>query len=313
MPFEPNKDFNPSSIISNKINTSVSTESSLYSYLTAEAVPLTTESGPNTVEFYISYLLILAAIYALIMLVLNLMKNRNEATNKDNVTFDYYGKKEGGQIVHDVLTVEQRSLRWKFLLASTAVKAATWVKAPYMFALYNRVHKFTRSEIGILYALDNATGLFFGPIIGSLCDTYGRKKFCVLYCVLVIIHILLRITGSRNLAYLAQITTGICGVLVETAFESWVNFEASFLFETSDNGKRMKNSYLRELFTKQVNLDCFTSIILTGVATLLYLKYDIYYPFYACILFAIIAGLIIIILWKENDIAAFKLLEKEHE
>jgi hypothetical protein len=229
------------------------------------------------------------------------LKNRNEELNKQNITMDYYGA-QGSQIILDVLTEEQKSLRWRYLLVSTAIKAATWVKAPYLFALYNRIHGFTKSEIGILYSIDNATSLLLGPIVGSLCDIYGRKKFCVLYCGFIITHICLRITGIRSLAYFAQIFTGLCSILIDTAFESWVNFQSNSLFDIDENGKKEKNSFLRELFTKQVNIDCLCSILLTGVATYLYVKYDIFYPFYCCILFAFIAGLLIIFLWDENNI-----------
>jgi hypothetical protein len=259
------------------------------------------ETNPNTVDFYIVYIFILSILYAVIMLVQNFMKNRNE--NSLNVTFDYYGNKKGSQFVHDVLTNEQRDIRYKYLLVSVLVKAATWVKAPYLFALYNRVHGFTRSEIGYLMAVDNISSLILGPLLGGLADIYGRKKFCVLYCLAVMIHISLRITGNKTLAWGAQIITGICTCLLDMAFESWINFEANFLFPGSDEetAKRQKNSYLREIFTKQISLDCFCSIILTGIATVLYAQFNIFYPFYACILFAGIAGLVIMLMWNENQ------------
>jgi hypothetical protein len=55
-----------------------------------------------------------------------------------------------------------------------------------------------------------------------------------------------------------------------------------------------------------MDIDCFTSIILTGVATFLYMNYGIFYPFYACIFFAAISAVMIIIFWKENDISKIK-------
>jgi hypothetical protein len=261
------------------------------------------ETNPNTVDFYIVYILILSIIYSVLMLIQNFMKNRNEEMNRMNVTLDYYGAKVGTQVVHDVLTKEQRDIRFKYLLVSVMVKAATWVKAPYLFALYNRVHGFSRSEIGYLMAVDSVSSLVFGPILGGWADLYGRKKFCVLYCLCVMTHISLRITGDRTLACFAQIVTGICSCLLDSVFESWINFEANFLFPgmDEDTAKKMKNSYLREIFTKQISLDCFCSIILTGVATILYAQFNIFYPFYACIIFAGIAACTIIFLWDENQ------------
>src|ERR1700753_79121 len=167
----------------------------------------------NSLDYYITDIFILLLIYCTVLIVSTILKNKNDSNV--NVTLDYYGKNIGQQIVHDVLTEEQSSLRWRFLIASTAVKAATWVKAPYLFALYNRVHGFTRSEIGFLYAIDNISSLIIGPILGGLADVYGRKKFCVLYCVCVIIHISLRITGSQFLAYFAQVFTGVASALLD--------------------------------------------------------------------------------------------------
>lgn len=226
------------------------------------------ENNTNTLDYYLIYIFGLFLAYSGISMLTNLLKNRNE--EQLNVTLDYYGKKTGKQMIHDVLTEEQRYLRLRYLLISTTLKAATYVKSPYLFALYNRVHGFETSEIGVLYAIDNLSSLVFGPIFGSLSDLYGRKKFCVLYSICIVSQMLLRITGSQALAYPAQIITGMGSALADTVFESWLNFETNLLFTDDAEGKQMKNSYLRELFGKQMTLDCFCSIVLTGVATVLY-------------------------------------------
>ena len=88
------------------------------------------ETNPNTVDFYIVYILILSIIYSVLMLIQNFMKNRNEEMNRMNVTLDYYGAKVGTQVVHDVLTKEQRDIRFKYLLVSVMVKAALDESAP---------------------------------------------------------------------------------------------------------------------------------------------------------------------------------------
>ena len=112
----------------------------------------------------------------------------------------------------------------------------------------------------------------------------------------------------------AQFLTGVAGSLIETAFESWLNFEANFVFIDDTNGKREKNSFLREIFAKQVTIDCYSSIVLTGFASILYLNYGIIYPFYACIFFSLGAATIIFFLWKENDIPRLReMRKKEYE
>ena len=135
----------------------------------------------NKIEYYIYYLLSLIIIYIFLVLIFKQLNDNKLKKNKLNESFDFYGANEGLQIIHNELTPEQSSLRRKFLIASTLIKVSIWIKAPYMFALYSRLHQFTRPEIGILYLIENLTSLLIGPLIGSLCDLFGRKKFCVLY------------------------------------------------------------------------------------------------------------------------------------
>ena len=206
-------------------------------------------NNTNSVEYYFYYLISLAILY-IITLVLNGSIKKSFPNTTMNVSMDIYGKEQNIQIIHDALTLEQKDLRWNFLAVSSVIKAATWIKAPYMFALYNRIHKFTMAEIGVLYALDNLSGLIFGPIIGTLSDLYGRRKFALGYCFVVMTHIYLRITGQRPLAYPAQILAGISGSILETVFESWLNFEANLLFDKSQEGEMAKNNYLKEIFNK---------------------------------------------------------------
>lgn len=210
---------------------------------------ITSNNNTNSLEYYFYYLLTLAIIY-IIVLLLNAKIKKSFPNTTLNVSLDVYGKEQNIQIIHDQLTLEQKHLRWNFLAVSSVIKAATWIKAPYIFALYNRIHKFTMAEIGVLYAVDNLSGLIFGPIIGTLSDLYGRRKFAFAYCLIVMSHIYLRITGQRILAYPAQALNGISGAILDTVFESWLNFEANLLFDKSQEGEMKKNYYLKEIFNK---------------------------------------------------------------
>lgn len=267
----------------------------------------------NTIEYYAVYLVALVVGYVLLGVLFKMMSNKNEKQDKMNLSFDFYGKKDGVQVLHNELTPEQSSLRMKFLIASTLIKCAIWIKAPYMFALYNRLHGFTRPEIGILYLVENLTSLVLGPLIGSLCDLFGRKKFCVLYAFMLIFQLALRLTGSQTLAYPAQFFTGICSVLIDTSFESWLNFEANVIFTQDDDGKRQKNSYLREVFSKQIQLDCLASIVMSGTTTLIYVNYGIFYPFYFCMIVCFIAGVYMMVYWNENNIALVNTIKSDEQ
>ena len=229
----------------------------------------TDKPDTDSVQYYAHLIIILVVIYILLNLMFRLINNSNQRKDDKSYSFDYYGKTEKLQVIHDKLTPPQAKLRKQYLIALTLVKAAYWVKSPYVYALYNRLHKFTRAEIGILLVIENFSCIFFGPIIGTLCDIYGRKKFSLMYPIIVLVHISIRLTGNRPLAVCAQIIAGFGSILVDSAFESWFNFEASLLFRDREKEKQ-KNSYLREVFTKQIYIDCLTSIVLTSIATVLY-------------------------------------------
>jgi predicted MFS family arabinose efflux permease len=194
----------------------------------------------DSLEYYLLYISSLVFLYFSLTILTHFLKSNFEVPND---------LKEA--VNTEPQNIKQKQLRWKFLLVSIFIKASTWIKAPYLFALYNRIHGFSRNEIGVLYAIDNISSLISGPFFGSLCDLYGRKKFCMLFCIFVVLHITFRVTGVNDLAYLAQIISGFSGSLIETAFESWINFEANSLFKVnSPEGLKEKNSFLREIFTK---------------------------------------------------------------
>lgn len=204
----------------------------------------------NTIGYYLTYISLLFMGYVFVMIGAGLIKYKFKSTPK--APRDYFHDEEEDEIIFsiDKLNPEQSKLRFRYLLVSTAIRAAVWVKAPYIFALYNRLHGFTRGDIGILYAIDNSSALVMGPLLGSLGDIYGRKKFCFLYCLIVMTHISIRLTGSPTLAYCAQFLTGVSGALIETAFESWLNFEAALLFSDDVQGRKDKNLFLRDIFSK---------------------------------------------------------------
>ena len=232
-------------------------------------------SDYNSINYYMPYIMVLVIIYVCSGFVFKFLKNSYQTKKEENLnhSMDFHGAKDGVQVIHDVLTDDQQSLRIKFLVARTLVQASTWIKAPYLFALYNRLHGFPREEISVLYAVAQVTSLCLGPLFGSLCDVFGRKKFCVAYNFCLALQISLRLTGIRWVAFVAEFFTGICQILIDTAFESWLNFETNSLFDDNETGKMQKNSYLREIFSKQIAIDALSSIALTGVGTFLYVSF----------------------------------------
>jgi MFS family permease len=163
--------------------------------------------------------------------------------------------------------------------------------------MYNKYHGFQINEIGTLYVIDAFTALISGPFLGNMADKYGRKLFCVYYCILVIMNMSLRITGSKSLAYLAQVITGLAAGLLTTTFESWVNFEANKLYKENNTGK---GRFLKKLFKIQSFSDALCSIGVSFVTSFLYSIYGILFPIILSAVFAFLSMISIIYLWDEN-------------
>jgi len=190
------------------------------------------------------------------------------------------------------------SLRYRYLICYILTKANIWAKTAYLWTLYNKVHGFNVNEIAILYLIDNLSTLVFSPITGSLADIFGRKLFCIVYCVLVVSNLSLRLTESRSLAYVAQVLTGISATLINTTFESWVNYEASKEF---GENKKEKEKFLKKLFKTQTLIDSVVSIIASCVSAFFYNIYGIKAPIIISMICATLGMIATCVLWDENN------------
>jgi MFS family permease len=190
------------------------------------------------------------------------------------------------------------SLRYRYLICYILTKANIWAKTAYLWTLYNKVHGFNVNEIAILYLIDNLSTLVFSPITGSLADKFGRKLFCIVYCVLVVSNLSLRLTESRTLAYFAQVLTGISATLINTTFESWVNYEASKEF---GENKKEKEKFLKKLFKTQTLIDSVVSIFASCVSAFFYNIYGIKAPIIISMICATLGMITTCILWDENN------------
>jgi MFS family permease len=221
-------------------------------------------SDPSNTSFYITIILLLIIILIFLEFIIHILKNRIDYLNSsiDNTL-------QQGLIYSHTFILRKNTLKFRYLTGYVLTRASMWSKSPYLYTLYSTYHNFEITEIGLLYIIDAISAFICGPLTGNLADKYGRKLFCQLYNFLVIINTLLRMTGNRQLAYLAQIITGISGGLIMTVFESWVVSEANKEF-----GVRQleKERFLKKLFKTQNILDAIMSVVISSICALSYVK-----------------------------------------
>jgi MFS family permease len=221
-------------------------------------------SDPAHSSYYYPIILFLIVV----LLLLNFISNFLKASNTDpdaslNNTLQH------GMSYSMTFIKKKNNLKYRYLTGYILTRAAMWSKAPYMYTLYSQCHGFTVSEIGVLYIIDAVAAFIAGPITGELADKYGRRLFCQGYNLLVILNLLLRMTCNRPLAYVAQILTGIGGGLINTAFESWIVFEARKDFGTFEVER---DRFLKKLFKTQTVLDAIMSILISAICAFSYVK-----------------------------------------
>jgi len=139
---------------------------------------------------------------------------------------------------------KKSSLKLRYLIGYVLTRGSIWSKSPYLYTLYNLYHGFTMAEIGVLYIIDAICALVGGPITGNLADIFGRRTFCQIYNIFVVSNLGLRLTGSKTLAYFAQMITGIGSNLITTSFESWLICESGKVFRD--------NEFEKDIFLKSI-------------------------------------------------------------
>ena len=80
-------------------------------------------------------------------------------------------------------------------------------------------------NISALFLTGFLSGAIFAPFLGSLVDKFGRKRSCIVYCVLEIIINWLEHYSDFYTLLLGRVLGGISTNLLFSAFESWMATE----------------------------------------------------------------------------------------
>mmetsp|Transcript_22092 Transcript_22092/g.50490 ORF Transcript_22092/g.50490 Transcript_22092/m.50490 type:complete len:265 (+) Transcript_22092:167-961(+) len=120
----------------------------------------------------------------------------------------------------DDLALRSKFLRFKrqYLLVYLVIMLADWMQGTHMYTLYLSYEV----NISALFLTGFLSGAVFAPFLGSLVDKYGRKNFCLVYCVLEIIINALEHSHDFKTLLLGRVLGGISTNLLFSAFESWM-------------------------------------------------------------------------------------------
>jgi MFS family permease len=159
-------------------------------------------------------------------------------------------KKDPG-VSDNGLSEEFKTFRRNYLIAFLSGSSADWLKGPYIYRLYE-ASGFQPSEITCLFAAGYASSAIFGLVAGVLADTLGRRRMCLVFCVLYAVHGAMHVFSSFAILLAARIISGVGTALLFSAFEAWM---------VSEHKKRFDHIDLSVTFSVQTQGNAFVAIV----------------------------------------------------
>ncbi|KAI0192087.1 molybdate-anion transporter MOT2 [Xylaria flabelliformis] len=156
---------------------------------------------------------------------------------------------------------EHPEARW--YKAYVLAMAADWLQGPYLFSLYRDEYALAPGLVLNLYITDFLTTAFSAYLIGVLADKYGRKLYCMIYCVIYALSCFLTVVPVIPLLFAGRVLGGISSSILFTVFDAWMvtNFRERKL---ADDGCDLTRTYAA---TTVVN--CLAAILSGGVGEIL--------------------------------------------
>jgi Na+/melibiose symporter-like transporter len=111
--------------------------------------------------------------------------------------------------------------RNRYLLVYLLMVAGDWLQGPYVYSLYS-TYGFSKGDIAVLFVIGFGASMLVGTMVGSLADSNGRKKFCLLYCALYIGSCATKHVNDYWVLLLGRLLGGTATSLLFSVFESWL-------------------------------------------------------------------------------------------
>jgi MFS family permease len=226
-------------------------------------------------------LFIMAGSLLVTYFISSLVTPADEANDKKDAK-DTEGAKANAQ-----LKKEFNVFRRKYLVVYLIIMLADWMQGTHMYTLYLSYNV----NISALFLTGFLSGAIFAPFLGSAVDKFGRKRSCIVYCVLEIIINILEHFDDFPTLLLGRVLGGISTNLLFSAFESWMTTQHRHL--------GFPESWLQRTYA-ETSIGNGTMAILAGiVAQLLEDKFGHIGPFQGAVALTVLA-LLLILGWEEN-------------
>eukprot|EP00571_Detonula_confervacea_P014271 CAMPEP_0172300508 /NCGR_PEP_ID=MMETSP1058-20130122/2582_1 /TAXON_ID=83371 /ORGANISM="Detonula confervacea, Strain CCMP 353" /LENGTH=452 /DNA_ID=CAMNT_0013010303 /DNA_START=247 /DNA_END=1608 /DNA_ORIENTATION=- len=194
---------------------------------------------------------------------------------------------KAGHKTHQSLHAEFDTFRRSYLSVYLVIMLADWMQGTHMYTLYLSYNV----NISALFLTGFLSGAIFAPFLGSLVDKFGRKRSCIVYCILeIIINWLEHYSDFRTLL-LGRILGGISTNLLFSAFESWM--------ATEHRKRGFPEEWMARTYSECSIGNGATAILAGVLAQVLEDAFGHIGPFQGAIALTVLA-LVLVLQWEEN-------------
>mmetsp|Transcript_2281 Transcript_2281/g.2735 ORF Transcript_2281/g.2735 Transcript_2281/m.2735 type:complete len:479 (+) Transcript_2281:297-1733(+) len=247
-----------------------------------------TSNLPDWPDWAMKLLMCMAACLC-VTFAISSMFSPEESKPKDVTLSQTYAKTTNGQTnkTLDQLRSEFDVFRNKYIIVYLVIMLADWMQGTHMYTLYLSYNV----NISALFLTGFLSGAIFAPFLGSAVDKFGRKRSCIVYCVLEIIINCLEHFHNFQLLLLGRVLGGISTNLLFSAFESWMT--------TQHRQNGFPEEWLEKTYAATSIGNGATAILAGIVAQLLEDKLGQIGPFQGAVALTVLA-LVLILPWEEN-------------
>ncbi|CAG0885777.1 unnamed protein product [Darwinula stevensoni] len=183
----------------------------------------------------------------------------------------------------------------RFFVVYFAALFSDWLQGPYVYRLY-ATYGFESGTIAILYIIGFAASALFGTFTGPLADRFGRKRLCLLFCLLYSICCLTKLSANFYMLAFGRILGGISTSILFSSFESWYIYEHVQHYD-------FPQEWIMGTFSKTTFWNGFLAIMagIAANATAEWMNFGPVGPFLLAIPILALCAVLILKNWDENQ------------
>ncbi|KAL7494697.1 hypothetical protein ACHAWT_005418 [Skeletonema menzelii] len=189
-----------------------------------------------------------------------------------------------------------QSLQRRFLMVFWLLRMADWLQGPYFYQVYasktfGSATGNAMTWVSRLFLTGFASTALFGPLVGRLCDTYGRKAGTLVFSLLYSLGAMSTKSNVLGVLLAGRVMGGIGTSLLFSAPEAWL---------VGDAARNGLEGSLGETFGLAYAGDSIVAILAGQMAGLAAGTRGPSGPFELSVGFLILGGLLAALTWKEN-------------